>query len=30
MHGWRLSAEARSAAIMGGILAALLVSLHGH
>jgi len=30
MHGWRLSAEALSAAIMGGILAALLVSLHRH
>ena len=29
-HGWRLSAEALSAAIMGGILAALLVSLHRH
>jgi hypothetical protein len=30
MHGWRLSAEPVSAAIMGGILAALLVSLHRH
>ena len=30
VHGWRLSAEALSAAIMGGILAALLVSLHRH
>jgi hypothetical protein len=30
MHGWRLSAEALSAAIMGGILAALMVSLHRH
>ena len=30
VHGWRLSAEALSAAILGGILAALLVSLHRH
>jgi len=30
MHGWGLSAEALSAAIMGGILAALLVSSHRH
>ena len=30
VHGWRLSAEALSAAIMGGSLAALLVSLHRH
>jgi hypothetical protein len=30
MYGWRLSAEALSAAIMGGIFAALLVSLHRH
>ena len=30
VHGWRLSAEALSAAIMGGIFAALLVSLHRH
>ncbi len=30
MRGWRLAAEAGSAAVMGLILAALLVSLHVH
>jgi hypothetical protein len=30
LHGWRLGGEAVAAAVLGGILAALLVSLHGH
>jgi len=30
VHGWRLGAEALTAAVLGGILAALLVSLHQH
>jgi hypothetical protein len=30
VHGWRLGGEAAAAAVLGGILAALLVSLHGH
>jgi hypothetical protein len=30
VRGWRLAAEAGSAAVMGVILAALLVSLHAH
>lgn len=29
-RGWRLGVEAGSAAVMGGLLAALLVSLHRH
>jgi hypothetical protein len=28
VHGWRLAGEAASAAILGVILAALLVALH--
>jgi hypothetical protein len=30
VRGWRLAREAGGAAVMGGILAALLVSLHAH
>jgi hypothetical protein len=30
VHGWRLGGEAVAAAVLGGILAALLASLHGH
>ena len=30
VHGWRLGGEVVTAAVLGGILAALLVSLHPH
>ena len=30
VHGWRLGDEVVTAAVVGGILAALLVSLHPH
>jgi hypothetical protein len=30
VRGWRRAAEAGAAAILGGIIAVLLFSLHGH